>query len=230
MIWNITENSKCQQCQKLRSVQNHLVATFWCFNFLIFFHLGAVIINLPLSLEDLKLAGRMRVTMSLIPTSPYVKTVKLCFLSKPIFDIVLKPGTNSIVDMTELPLLRIKEVLKQAINNYFVHPAIYEVFYFGFFFFFASGFYSILNEIWMLKIDANWEMVSSPTGSIDKFFGADPSYVTPEKAKKEGIRAFQFVTSTDPSKLIFSTLTWYFLTLTWYLIIFFEPGWDHSFS
>lgn len=66
---------------------------------------GAVGKNLPILLEDMSFAGRMRIKLKLMTNFPHVQTVELSFIDKPTFDYVLKPlgGETFGFDINNIP-------------------------------------------------------------------------------------------------------------------------------
>ncbi|KAG8919579.1 hypothetical protein FRC01_001220, partial [Tulasnella sp. 417] len=52
---------------------------------------GPAVATLPILVEDMTFAGKMRVRMKLMQAFPHIRTVEMSFTEKPVFDYVLKP-------------------------------------------------------------------------------------------------------------------------------------------
>lgn len=52
---------------------------------------GPARITMPILVENIEFSGEMRIKLKLMTNFPHVKTVDICFMSKPTFNYVLKP-------------------------------------------------------------------------------------------------------------------------------------------
>ncbi|KAG9044471.1 hypothetical protein FS837_008089 [Tulasnella sp. UAMH 9824] len=86
---------------------------------------GPAVATLPILVEDMTFAGKMRIRMKLMQAFPHVKTVEMSFTEKPVFDYVLKPigGETFGFDIGNIPGL--SAFIRETVHS-ILAPMMYE--------------------------------------------------------------------------------------------------------
>ncbi|KAG8991094.1 hypothetical protein FRB90_001468, partial [Tulasnella sp. 427] len=90
---------------------------------------GPAVATLPILVEDMTFAGKMRIRLKLMQDFPHIKTVEMSFTEKPVFDYVLKPigGETFGFDIGNIPGLSafIRETVHSILGPMMYEPNVF---------------------------------------------------------------------------------------------------------